>query len=159
MEDLESSSGVLGRWLAMGRSENDLERALRREDSAPPPGSVVRGWQDPWESSGQLVLEGSRKKGLLGHGAQALTAALSCCVTLAEPHPRKRCWGGCFFPHILRAPVPQTPPSLPPLPPPCVSPGVATGGGVRTAGLWSLVQGEAMSAVWGQACLPGCPGD
>lgn len=42
------------------------------------------------------------------------------------------------------------------LPPPTVSPGVAVGGGGRPAGLGSPELGDAMSATWGQACLPCC---
>lgn len=104
--------------MGRGWSENDLERALRsKEDPAPPPSSGVQGLQDPRESYWAASPRGEQKEGTARAWGPCPTPALSCCLTLAEPHSRKRWWGDCCFSHILRAPNATDTPSPPSLPP------------------------------------------
>ena len=153
-EEWGSGTGVLRRqW---GGAENDLEGALKSEENpGPPPGSGVQGWQDPWESCRAAVLE---EEGAVKGEVSAPTLALSFCVTLAEPPPRKRGWDGCFLSHVLRAPDARDTLLLQPSPRHVTHLEELQEEGPGQPGWGPRNEGKPCPQPGGQARLPGCPG-
>lgn len=91
-----------------GKLENDLEGALRSEESpGPPPGSGVQGLRDPQEGCRAAGPAGEWEEGTVGDEASAPVPALSCCVTLAERPAQERECDGCTLG------MPPSPPFLP----------------------------------------------